>query len=321
MSTLAHIPVLLNEAVEGLVIKPNGVYVDATFGRGGHSAELLSRLSDEGRLYALDQDLAAIDVANQRFANESRFDISHASFSDLEAWAADKGLLGKVDGLLLDIGVSSPQLDEAQRGFSFSHDGPLDMRMNQSVGQSAAQWLATAEQDEIANVIYLYGEERQSRRIARRIIETREETPIERTYQLADIVASVVRSKDRNKHPATRTFQAIRIHVNQELDALKAALTAALSLLAPTGRLAVISFHSLEDRIVKQFMRDQSSEVDTKLMDGMPRGMPLTADIKKEKTLILCGKMIKASEAELVSNPRARSAVLRVAERTEASHV
>lgn len=309
---LEHVPVLLEEAVNGLAIRGNGVYLDGTFGRGGHSAAILSQLGVAGRLYAIDQDVQAIATAEQRFAEESRFDIAHSSFAELSELCERWGIKGGLDGVLLDIGVSSPQLDDAKRGFSFMNDGPLDMRMNQSAGQSAAQWIAEADAEEIANVIYQYGEEKNSRRIARRIVERREEAAITTTKQLADIVASASRVKDRNKHPATRTFQAIRIHVNKELDVLEQALEAALDVLKPGGRLAVISFHSLEDRIVKNFMREQAQGKPAS--HDVPRGLPVMEE-PQSFALKLVGKPIKPSEEELKRNPRARSSVLRIAER------
>ena len=315
MTITAHIPVLLNEAVAGLAIQPDGIYLDGTFGRGGHSAEVLSALGESGRLFAIDQDLAAVDVAQQRFADDPRFVISHTSFADLPSLCASWGIAGQVDGVLLDIGVSSPQLDDAERGFSFMNDGPLDMRMNQSAGVSAAEWIASAEAEEMANVIYRYGEEKNSRRIARRIVERREEQAITTTLQLADIVASASRVRDRKKHPATRTFQAIRIHINKELEALEVALQASLDILRPGGRLAVISFHSLEDRIVKHFMREQAQGRPVKANVAAPRGLPVQREAQTPLQLKLIGKAIKPSEEELLRNPRSRSSVLRIAEK------
>lgn len=315
MTASAHIPVLLNEAVAGLAIQPSGTYLDGTFGRGGHSAEVLSGLNESGRLFAIDQDLTAIDVAAQRFADEPRFEIAHSSFAALPSLCDSWGISSQVDGVLLDIGVSSPQLDDAERGFSFMSDGPLDMRMNQSAGPSAADWVATADAEEIANVIYQYGEEKNSRRIARRIVERREEQPITTTKQLADIVASASRVRDRKKHPATRTFQAIRIHINRELEVLEAALQASLEILKPGGRLAVISFHSLEDRIVKNFMREQAQGKPSKANIAAPRGLPVQQEAQTPLRLKLIGKAIKPSEEELLRNPRSRSSVLRIAEK------
>jgi 16S rRNA (cytosine1402-N4)-methyltransferase len=315
MTAPAHIPVLLNEAVVGLAVQPNGIYLDGTFGRGGHSSEVLAALGEAGRLFAIDQDLTAIDVAQQRFADEQRFAIAHSSFAELPALCECWGITGKVDGVLLDIGVSSPQLDDAERGFSFMNNGPLDMRMNQSAGMSAAEWVATADAEEMANVIYQYGEEKNSRRIARRIVERREERAITTTKQLADIVASASRARDRKKHPATRTFQAIRIHINKELEVLETALQASLGALRPGGRLAVISFHSLEDRIVKNFMREQAQGKPNKANIAAPRGLPVQQEVQVPLRFKLIGKAIKPSEEELLRNPRSRSSVLRIAEK------
>ena len=252
---MEHITVLLQEAVDGLAIRPDGVYVDGTFGRGGHSRLILQHLGPQGRLYAIDRDPQAVAVAQSW--NDPRFEIIPGPFSSLYDYMAERNLLGKVDGLLLDLGVSSPQLDEAERGFSFMNDGPLDMRMDPDHGQSAAEWLATAEAKDIAWVLKTYGEERFAMRIANAIVHDRVQTPFTRTRQLAEMIARVVPIKEKNKHPATRSFQAIRIHVNQELKEVEQTLQASLDVLAPGGRLAVISFHSLEDRIVKQFIRQQ----------------------------------------------------------------
>jgi 16S rRNA (cytosine1402-N4)-methyltransferase len=303
-----HIPVLLNEAVDALAIKPDGIYVDGTFGRGGHSRAILAKLSDEGRLLGLDRDPRAIVVANELAAEDSRFSIERTNFAELGEAVFGRLWQGQVDGILLDIGVSSPQLDEAERGFSFQQDGPLDMRMDPDSGISAAEWLAEAEMDEIADVIKTLGEERYGKRIARAIVETREHTPITTTRQLAQLVDQASPSREKHKHPATRTFQAIRIYINNELEELKVALQQALDVLAVGGRLAVISFHSLEDRIVKRFFKEQA------LGDDLPPDFPVTAD-QLNPTVKLVGKAIKASDAELDVNPRARSAVLRVVEK------
>jgi 16S rRNA (cytosine1402-N4)-methyltransferase len=303
-----HIPVLLNEAVDALAIKPDGIYVDGTFGRGGHSRAILAKLSDEGRLLGLDRDPRAIVVANELAAEDSRFSIERTNFAELGEVVFGRLWQGQVDGILLDIGVSSPQLDEAERGFSFQQDGPLDMRMDPDSGISAAEWLAEAEMDEIADVIKTLGEERYGKRIARAIVETREHTPITTTRQLAQLVDQASPSREKHKHPATRTFQAIRIYINNELEELKVALQQALDVLAVGGRLAVISFHSLEDRIVKRFFKEQA------LGDDLPPDFPVTAD-QLNPTVKLVGKAIKASDAELDVNPRARSAVLRVVEK------
>ncbi|MCF2861974.1 16S rRNA (cytosine(1402)-N(4))-methyltransferase RsmH [Pseudoalteromonas sp. Cnat2-41] len=304
-----HISVLMTETIEALAIKPDGIYIDGTFGRGGHSGEILARLGEQGRLQAIDQDPSAI-VAAQRFADDPRFNIAHSRFSRLDEVAEAQGLTGKVDGILLDIGVSSPQLDDAGRGFSFMKDGPLDMRMDPSQGRSAAQWLAEAELEDMVFVFKKYGEEKFARRIATKIIETRAHTDINSTAQLAKLIDEAVPVKDKHKHPATRTFQAIRIYINSELEEIQTALQAALKVLKPGGRLVVISFHSLEDRIVKQFIKKQSKG------EAMPRGLPLTDEqLKQQLTLKAVGKAIKPSEEEIARNSRARSSVLRVAER------
>ncbi|MBB1468589.1 16S rRNA (cytosine(1402)-N(4))-methyltransferase RsmH [Pseudoalteromonas sp. SG41-5] len=304
-----HISVLMDETIEGLAIKPDGIYMDGTFGRGGHSGQILARLGEHGRLQAIDQDPQAIKSA-EKFADDSRFAIAHTRFSNLYEVAEQNDLLGKVDGILLDIGVSSPQLDDAERGFSFMKDGPLDMRMDPTSGRSAAQWLAEAELEEIVHVIKTYGEEKFGRRIAHKVLEVRAHTPITTTKQLADLVDEAVPVKDKFKHPATRTFQAIRIYINSELEEIQTALQAALGVLKPGGRLVVISFHSLEDRIVKQFIKKQSKGA------ALPRGLPLTdAQINQNLTLKAVGKAIKPSQAEVDRNPRSRSSVLRVAQR------
>ncbi|BBN80345.1 ribosomal RNA small subunit methyltransferase H [Pseudoalteromonas sp. A25] len=304
-----HVSVLMAETLDALAINPQGIYIDGTFGRGGHSGQILSRLAPEGRLQAIDQDPQAIDAA-KRFADDARFSIAHTRFSNIKEVAQQADLLGKVDGILLDIGVSSPQLDDAQRGFSFMHDGPLDMRMDPTTGRSAAQWLAEADLEDITFVIKKYGEEKFGRRIAHKVLETREHTPITTTKQLADLVDEAVPVKDKHKHPATRTFQAIRIYINSELEEIQTALQASLEVLKPGGRLVVISFHSLEDRIVKQFIKKQSKG------EAMPRGLPLTdAQLKQNLTLKAVGKAIKPSAEEIAANPRARSSVLRVAQK------
>jgi 16S rRNA (cytosine1402-N4)-methyltransferase len=303
----AHQPVLLAEVLTGLSIKPNGVYVDGTFGRGGHAGAILAVLGPEGRLLAMDRDPEAIRSAEQQFGDDPRFEIEQGAFTMLSSMIAQRQLQGKVNGLLLDLGVSSPQLDDASRGFSFSEDGPLDMRMDPSSGISAAKWLETASESEISRVLKTLGEERFSRRIARSIVETRHEAPLQTTRQLAELVAAAIPVREKNKHPATRSFQAIRIFINSELDEITAVLDQVIDVLAPQGRLAVISFHSLEDRIVKRFIRDEYRGEQAPLefplagMDYVPRLKPV-------------GKAIRASKAELNDNPRARSAVLRLAE-------
>ncbi|HEA15113.1 MAG TPA: 16S rRNA (cytosine(1402)-N(4))-methyltransferase [Pseudoalteromonas prydzensis] len=304
-----HISVLMDETIDALAIKPDGIYMDGTFGRGGHSGQILARLGEHGRLQAIDQDPQAIKSA-EKFADDSRFAIAHTRFSNLYEVAEQNDLLGKVDGILLDIGVSSPQLDDAERGFSFMKDGPLDMRMDPTSGRSAAQWLAEAELEDIVHVIKTYGEEKFGRRIAHKVLEVRAHTPITTTKQLADLVDEAVPVKDKFKHPATRTFQAIRIYINSELEEIQTALQAALAVLKPGGRLVVISFHSLEDRIVKQFIKKQSKGA------ALPRGLPLTdAQINQNLTLKAVGKATKPSQAEIERNPRSRSSVLRVAQR------
>jgi len=289
-----HRPVMLDEAVAGLAVRDGGVYVDATFGRGGHSGAILEKLSAQGRLHGFDQDPQAVAHARERYAGDERFTIHHHNFAELARVAEEAGIAGRIDGILMDLGVSSPQLDDAARGFSFGKDGPLDMRMNPQAGEPAAEWLAQAKEEEIADVLWQYGEERNSRRIARRIVESRGVEPLITTAQLAALIASVPGPRSRHIHPATRSFQAIRIHINRELDVLADALRQAVSVLAPGGRLVVISFHSLEDRIVKRFMRDEAR--------------------KDAPTLKLHGKQFP-SEQESRDNPRARSAVLRIAER------
>ena len=304
-----HKPVLLGAAVDALGLcgasRLGGVYVDGTFGRGGHSAEILARLGPDGRLFAFDKDPDAVASARARFGDEPRFQIRHAGFESLGQWADDLGLRGQVDGLLLDLGVSSPQLDEARRGFSFSRSGPLDMRMNTAAGESAAEWLARADAETIANVLYRYGDERRSRRIARAIVAAREEAPLTTTGQLAQLIAHAAPNPTQKIHPATRSFQAIRIHINNELGALEQVLDQAMDVLADGGRLAVISFHSLEDRLVKRFIRDRAQP-------PQPR-VPVAEAVPP--TLRIVERRIRADAEECAANPRARSAVLRVAER------
>ncbi len=303
-----HQSVLLEEAVQALAVKPDGIYLDGTFGRGGHSEQIMKQLGPEGKLIALDQDPQAIEVAHLKFAEEPRFEIVRCNFESLETVVAERGLSGKIDGVLLDIGVSSPQLDDAQRGFSFIRSGPLDMRMDPESGQSAAQWLAQVEEYDLTTVLMKYGEEKFARRIAHAIVEERQKAPIVDTLQLANIIASAMPVKDKHKHPATRSFQAIRIYINRELEVLEKALEAALNVLAINGRLAVISFHSLEDRIVKRYFRDLSRG------PKLPKDIPImTKDLQQPYRQI--GKAIKPGKHELEQNPRARSSVLRVLER------
>ncbi|GAB3011565.1 16S rRNA (cytosine(1402)-N(4))-methyltransferase RsmH [Bowmanella dokdonensis] len=310
MSTdYAHQSVLLQESIEGLAVKPDGIYLDATFGRGGHSRAILAQLSAQGRLIALDRDLQAIEAA-KTFAEDPRFEIHHTSFSKLLSLTDKLGLTGKLDGILMDLGVSSPQLDDPQRGFSFMRDGPLDMRMDTTRGISAANWLAVAELEDIVQVLKEYGEERFARRIAHAIVETRDEHPLTRTGQLAKLIDDAVPVKEKHKHPATRSFQAIRIFINSELDEVTLTLEGALTALQAGGRLAVISFHSLEDRLVKRFMREKSRG------RQVPMGLPIMeAELNASKSMRLIGKAIMPSEQELARNNRARSSVLRVAEK------
>jgi len=297
------VPVLFAQVLDGLQVIENGIYLDGTFGRGGHARGVLHELGPGGRLLVMDKDPEAIAVAEHAFGDDARVGIRRGSFADLGQWDAAVAL----DGVLFDLGVSSPQLDVAERGFSFGKDGPLDMRMDPDAGESAAQWLARADERAIADVLWTYGEERQSRRIARAIVARRAEQPLTRTAQLADLIASVMPRGDSKTHPATRSFQAIRIHINRELADLETGLDAALAALKPGGRLAVISFHSLEDRIVKQFMQRHAK--------APPSNRRLPEAAAFVPTLRLHGGAIKAEADELAVNPRARSAVLRVAEK------
>jgi 16S rRNA (cytosine1402-N4)-methyltransferase len=314
-----HTPVLVEEALAGLGLGADsptphndGLYVDATFGRGGHTARILAALGPTGRVLAIDRDPQAVAAARERFAADPRFVVVHAPFGALQSLVAAHGEGRPLRGILFDLGVSSAQLDQAQRGFSFQADGPLDMRMDPTRGESAAQWLSHASADEIRDVIWQLGEERFASRVARGILEARAVEPITRTAQLAQIVARAVRTREPGKNPATRSFQAIRMHVNDELGEIERGLAAALKLLAPGGRLVVISFHSLEDRLVKNFMRHES-QPDPALakLPMLPAGYA--------PRLELVGRKQKAGDAELRANPRSRSAILRVAERTEAA--
>lgn len=302
-----HESVLLHEAVDALVSDTAGLYVDGTFGRGGHSREILRRLSPQAMLLACDKDEAAEAVATQLSAEDPRLLFHRGSFTDLPRVFAERDL-PPATGILLDLGVSSPQLDVAERGFSFQHDGPLDMRMDRRQGESAAEWLAAADEGEITQVLRDYGEERFARRIAGAIVRERDRQPITRTSQLASIVSEAHPRWEKHKHPATRAFQAIRIRVNRELDELAELLQSVFDLLAIGGRLAVISFHSLEDRLVKRCFRDGARG------EQVPREIPLAGAAAGQR-LRLCGKAVRASAAELARNPRARSAVLRCAER------
>ena len=303
-ATSGHLPVMYRQVLEGLRVRGDGAYLDGTFGRGGHARGVLDQLGAGGRLLVMDKDPEAIAVAEREFGADPRVSIFRGSFADLARWDATASGL---DGILFDLGVSSPQLDVAERGFSFGRDGPLDMRMDPDAGQSAAEWLAQAEEREIADVLWTYGEERQSRRIARAIVARRDEEPLERTAQLAELIASVLPRGAHKIHPATRSFQAIRIFINRELADLEAGLDAALERLRPGGRLAVISFHSLEDRIVKQFINRHAK--------APPANRRMPVEIAFTPDLLAIGGAQKADDAETAANPRARSAVLRVAEK------
>jgi len=300
-----HATVLLNEAVDALAVIENGCYVDGTFGRGGHSREILKRLNSQGCLLGIDKDPQAVEVAKELEQQDKRFQVFHGSFMQLQQ--AVTGIDRPLNGLLLDLGVSSPQLDDASRGFSFSSDGPLDMRMDTSRGITAAQWLAQADEGEIVSVLKDYGEEKFARRIARAVVERRMTAPVQTTAELARLVSDAMPRHDKHKHPATRSFQAIRIRINEELIDLEKCLQAAIEILARGGRLVVISFHSLEDRIVKRFFR--------KLAEGdrLPKGVPVQHEQTNAKVKLI-GKAVFPSEQEIAQNPRARSAVMRVAE-------
>ena len=307
-----HETVLLHEAVEALNIKEEGVYIDATFGRGGHSAEIIKQLGSQGRLLLIDKDPLAIAFAKEVYKGDERVLVWQGSFKDFPDALKDFGL-EKADGILLDLGVSSPQLDDASRGFSFMRDGDLDMRMDPDAGMSAKEWIEKASEEEIANVIYQYGEDKLSRRIARNIVEKRDESPISTTLQLAEIIASSIpmrlQKKEPGKHPATRSFQAIRIFINRELDDLIECLDNLKECLANKGRIVVISFHSLEDRIVKRFLKVQSNA------PRMPRGLPIRDDQLSVPDFKLIGKAIKPTRGEVEVNVRSRSAIMRVGER------
>jgi 16S rRNA (cytosine1402-N4)-methyltransferase len=303
-----HITVMLNEAVEGLAVKPSGIYVDGTFGRGGHSRKILEKLGKEGRLIAFDRDLAAI--ASAEAIQDPRFHIVHSHFAGLAEELAALGV-NKVDGILLDLGISSPQIDVGERGFSFRFDGPLDMRMDQTSGRTAADYLAVVTEQELGKVIKEYGEERFAKQIARALIAERAGgDAVTTTKHLAKIVADAVPKIEPGQDPATRTFQALRIYLNQELEELSLVLPQCLALLAPEGRLSVISFHSLEDRIVKQFVRGEQDR------DDLPANFPVMAKDLPQPRMKMVGKAMKPSAEEVKRNPRSRSAVLRVAERT-----
>ena len=303
-----HQSVMFNESIDGLNLIEDGIYIDATFGRGGHSQGILDRLSDKARLIAFDQDLSAIKYAQEKF-NDPRLTLIHSPFAQMHSIIEELGLSGKINGILMDLGVSSPQLDNADRGFSFNNEGPLDMRMNQTSGLSAAQWLATANEEEIANVIYEFGDEKKSRHIASRIKRFQLEQPLETTLQLANIVSEVVR-RQKKKHPATRTFQAIRIFINQELKQLTDTLEHSKQILAVDGRLSIISFHSIEDRIVKRFIQKNSRQ------KSLPKGLPIFNQAIEKMPFKDLGKKF-ASKDEVKFNKRSRSAILRVASKNQ----
>ncbi|MAE03552.1 MAG: 16S rRNA (cytosine(1402)-N(4))-methyltransferase [Porticoccaceae bacterium] len=304
----AHTTVLLHEAIDALVTDPDGFYIDGTFGRGGHTAELLGRLSNLGSVLAIDKDPEAIAVGKARFAEDARLQLFHGSFADLQSVAADMQRVGDISGVLLDLGVSSPQLDKAERGFSFLRDGPLDMRMDTSKGLSAAEWIASAEEQEIARVIKEYGEERFARRMASAVVKERGKVPITGTVQLAGILAAAHPAWERGRHPATKAFQAIRIFINRELEDLEELLGQIIDSLKVGGRLVIISFHSLEDRRVKRFIRDQEQGI------KLPKNLPVR-DVDRGVRLVKVGKAIKPADTEVDGNIRARSAVMRIAER------
>ncbi|TRW91397.1 16S rRNA (cytosine(1402)-N(4))-methyltransferase RsmH [Candidatus Methylobacter oryzae] len=307
---MEHLPVMFAEVLQQLAIKEDGVYLDCTFGRGGHSQGILNLLGPAGRLLAFDRDLDAIDSDYaQAMLEDKRFDLKHTPFSELENIVTNAGLVGKVDGILMDLGVSSPQLDNPERGFSFLRDGPLDMRMDGNAGITAEQWLASVDEKELVEVLFEYGEERFARRIAHAVIERRVDAPVRTTRELAKLIEDVVPVKEKHKHPATRSFQAIRIKINSELDELKTVLQQSAKILKPSGRLVVISFHSLEDRIVKRFIRAESGA------KYNPGKLPIKeVDIAKG-ILKKVGKALRAEQQEINLNPRARSAIMRVAEK------
>ena len=311
LQTLSHAPVMLTEVIQNLNINPEGIYVDGTYGRGGHATTILKQLGAEGRLIVMDKDPQAIESARLSMGDDDRVTIFHDDFSNLAEKLIELGIMHQVDGVLLDLGVSSPQLDDAARGFSFQKNGPLDMRMNPLRGESAADWLRDASENEISTVLWELGEERFSRRIARKIVESRQLEDIEDTKTLSNLISSCVPQPKNKKHPATRSFQAIRIHINQELTYISRLLDSIFDVLKIGGRLLVISFHSLEDRLVKRFFRLHSSK------PKIPRGLPvLDKDLLSAIRLRLIGKAMRAGAQEISLNPRARSAVLRIAERT-----
>ncbi|MCP4011183.1 MAG: 16S rRNA (cytosine(1402)-N(4))-methyltransferase RsmH [Proteobacteria bacterium] len=311
ISGAAHQSVLLPEAVDALHMRPDGFYVDGTFGRGGHAGLMLGRLNEQGRLMVMDRDPDAIAAAMKLMGDDQRVTIVHAPFSSLGEKLKDLGYMGKVDGILFDFGVSSPQLDTAERGFSFQRDGALDMRMDTTRGQTAAQWLAAVGYSDLVRVLRVYGEERFAKRIANAVIEAREETPIETTAQLSSLISDAIPVHEREKHPATRSFQAIRIAINEELQEISTMLPDALDALAVGGRLVVISFHSLEDRPVKRLLQKEAKG------DDFPPDLPIRADQIKPR-IRLVGKPVRAGAGELETNRRARSAIMRVAEKVRA---
>ncbi len=304
----AHLTVLLEEAVDSLLWDEDGIYIDGTFGRGGHSQRILNHLSPKGRLIGIDKDLDAVAWAQEQFKSEKRFDIQQGSFAQLKQIVDSKGLVNQVSGVLLDLGVSSPQLDQAERGFSFMRDGDLDMRMDTGAGQSAADWIASVKEEELMKVLKEYGDEKFARRIAKAIVAARVSSPITRTQQLAEIIAAAHPAWEPGRHPATKSFLAIRLFINRELEDLTALLEQVLEVLAPKGRLVIISFHSLEDRIVKRFIKGMSRGRE------LPRRLPIQ-DSAIEKSMKSLGKPIRASDEEVKQNPRSRSAIMRVAEK------
>lgn len=307
MVTFTHCPVCVTEVLQALRIKANGYYIDTTFGCGGHAKEILQKLDENGRLMALDRDMEAVQIGFQMAQNDARFTMFHSRFSKIDEFVTQLGWTEKVNGVLLDLGVSSRQLDDGRRGFSFMNDGPLDMRMDQESGESAAAWLRSVNEEDLISVLRRFGEERFAKRIARNIVENREYAAAS-TRQLAELVAKAIPKWEKGKNPATRSFQALRIHVNRELDELPEVLHKAVQILAPNGRLVVISFHSLEDRIVKRFIRHQVRG------EHFPIGLPVL-DCERKPTLKKIGKVIRPGAIEVNNNPRARSAVLRVAEK------
>ena len=308
-----HTSVLLKESLEALSIQGGGVYLDGTFGRGGHSGAILSALAPDGRLIGLDRDPSAIEYGREHFSNDKRLQLVHTDFANAQAKLLELGLPDKFDGILFDLGVSSPQLDEAERGFSFMREGPLDMRMDTSRGQTVAEWLAVVDETELANVIFHLGEEKFSRRIAKAVVEMRQEEPLTQTSQLVALIEDVITRKEKHKHPATRTFLALRMYINDELGQVEKILPQAIRMLKPGGRLAVISFHSREDRIVKRFFRELSKG------PQLPKRLPIQKEFQSPLKII--GKAIKPGDSELSENPRSRSAVLRIIERTEVAYV